>query len=56
MNRTYAVDGWPGDSGVMASERSVLRITDFGREYYRENWQRYRDLYPDVDALAPDEA
>jgi hypothetical protein len=45
---------WPGDSGVMASERSVLRITDFGREYYRDNWQRYSELYPDVDAPVPD--
>lgn len=44
---------WPGDSGVMASERSVQRITDFGRHYYRDNWQRYRELYPDIAAPAP---
>ena len=25
-----------------------------GEQFYRDNWQRYRDLYPDVDALAPD--
>ena len=30
-----------------------LVITDFGREYYRDNWQRYRELYPEVDAPAP---
>lgn len=44
---------WPGDSGVIASERPVLRITAFGREYYRENWQHYRELYPEVDTPAP---
>lgn len=31
-----------------------LVITDFGRQYFRENWQRYRELYPDVDAPEPD--
>lgn len=30
-----------------------LCITDFGKRYYRENWQRYRDLYPAVDAPPP---
>ena len=30
-----------------------LCITDFGRHYYRENWQRYRALYPTVNAPAP---
>ncbi len=30
-----------------------LCITDFGKQYYRENWQRYRDLYPTVNAPAP---
>ena len=34
-------------------EPFALVITDFGRAYYRENWQRYRDLYPGVDAPAP---
>lgn len=34
-------------------EQFALVITAFGQEYYRENWQRYRDLYPDVDAPAP---
>jgi hypothetical protein len=31
-----------------------LRLTPFGEEYYRENWQRYRKLYPEVDAPEPD--
>ena len=30
-----------------------LHISDFGRKYYEENYQRYRELYPDVDAPAP---
>jgi len=36
-------------------ESFALIITDFGKQYYRDNWQRYRELYPDVDAPAPDE-
>jgi hypothetical protein len=54
------------DYRVKGQERGLIRegrhgepfglvITDFGREYYRENWQRYRDLYPDVDAPVPDD-
>lgn len=31
-----------------------IRLTSFGEQYYRENWQRYRELYPEVDAPAPD--
>ncbi len=31
-----------------------LRLTSFGEQYYRENWQRYRELYPEVDAPAPE--
>lgn len=30
-----------------------LCITDFGRQYYRENWQRYKEMYPEVDAPHP---
>ncbi len=35
-------------------EQFALIITDFGKQYYRENWQRYRELYPEVDAPEPD--
>jgi hypothetical protein len=31
-----------------------LRLSPFGEQFYREHWQRYRELYPDVDAPAPD--
>ena len=31
-----------------------LRLTPFGEEFYRDNWQRYRELYPEVDAPEPD--
>jgi hypothetical protein len=31
-----------------------LRLTPFGEEYYHDNWQRYRELYPEVDAPEPD--
>lgn len=26
--------------------KAALVITEFGKQYYRENWQRYRELYP----------
>lgn len=35
-------------------EQFSLVITEFGRQYYRENWQRYRELYPEVDAPRPE--
>jgi hypothetical protein len=44
---------WPGDDGVMSTERSVTRITPFGEQFYRDNWQQYRELYPEVNAPAP---
>ncbi len=31
-----------------------IRLSPFGEQYYRDNWQRYRDLYPDVDAPRPE--
>jgi hypothetical protein len=31
-----------------------LCITDYGKQYYRENWQRYREMYPDVKAPEPE--
>ncbi len=31
-----------------------IRLTLFGEQYYRDNWQRYRDLYPEVDAPMPE--
>jgi hypothetical protein len=46
---------WPGDDGVMSTERSVTRITPFGEQFYRENWQQYHELYPEVDAPMPGE-
>lgn len=30
-----------------------LYISEFGRSYYEQNWQRYRELYPEVEAPAP---
>lgn len=30
-----------------------IRLTPFGEQYYCENWQKYRELYPDVDAPEP---
>jgi len=36
-----------------ASQAIRIYITVFGKQFYRDNWQRYRDLYPDVDAPHP---
>lgn len=32
-----------------------LRLTAIGEQFYREHWQHYRELYPDVDAPDPDD-
>ena len=42
--------------GIITSymQDNRMIITDFGKEYYRENWARYRELYPDVDAPEPE--
>lgn len=32
-----------------------LRLTPFGEQYYRDNWQRYHELYPSVDAPHPED-
>jgi hypothetical protein len=31
-----------------------IRLTPFGEQYYRENWQRYHALYPNVEAPEPE--
>lgn len=33
-----------------------IRLTPFGEQFYRDNWQHYRQLYPEVDAPVPGEA
>ncbi|AFY85501.1 hypothetical protein [Oscillatoria acuminata] len=33
---------------------SCLGITEEGRNFYRENWQKYRELYPEVEAPEPE--
>jgi hypothetical protein len=31
-----------------------IHLTPFGEQFYRENWTRYRQMYPNVDAADPD--
>ena len=38
---------------TVAEQEHRLSITAFGRTYYAQNWQRYRQLYPEVEAPAP---
>lgn len=35
--------------------RYGARITQFGKEFYEQNWEKYRDMYPDVDTPKPEE-
>ncbi len=30
-----------------------IRLTPFGEQFYRDNWQRYREMYPEIDAPEP---
>jgi hypothetical protein len=47
--------GRPNDyeERTVAEQEHRLSITPFGRSYYEEHWQRYRQLYPEVEAPAP---
>ena len=29
-----------------------IRLSPYGEQFYRDNWQRYHDLYSNVDAQA----
>ena len=53
--RDYRVKGQ--DRPLIREGRSceafALIITAYGRQYYSENWQRYREMYPEVDAPVP---
>lgn len=31
-----------------------IRLTTYGEQFYRENWARYRELYPAIAAPDPD--
>ncbi len=31
-----------------------IRLKPFGEQFYRDNWQHYRELYPEVDTPLPD--
>lgn len=46
------------DYCVKGKDRPLIRdgrltITPFGMQYYRENWQHYQEMYPDVPAPEP---
>jgi hypothetical protein len=32
-----------------------IKLTWFGEQYYRQNWARYRQMYPEVEAPEPEE-
>src|SRR6202011_2864495 len=33
-----------------------IRLTPFGEQFYRDNWEHYRDLYPEIDAPGANES
>jgi hypothetical protein len=43
----------PGKTWSESQPVYWIRLSGFGEQYYCENWQRYRELYPEVDAPAP---
>jgi hypothetical protein len=43
---------WWG-SAMRHGTRRALRLTERGRDYYRQHHARHRELYPDVDAPVP---
>lgn len=44
---------WYGRPASGSGSVYRLRITLAGRELYERDWTRYRELYPDVEALPP---
>ena len=40
--------------GLFYGHELRYRITAAGRAYYEQEWASYRELYPDVDAPAPE--
>ncbi len=40
--------------GKQESDRVYfIKLTESGREFYEQNWQKYREMYPDVEAPEP---
>jgi hypothetical protein len=44
---------YPASSGY-TPQIHCLRLSALGEQFYRENWQRYRELYLEVDGLEPE--
>lgn len=42
-----------GDTWMESRPVYWIRLTPFGEQFYYENWQRYREMYPEVDAPVP---
>jgi hypothetical protein len=49
----YLRRNWPGFDDVQATTRAIRKISAFGRQYYRENWVHYKELYPGIHAPEP---
>jgi hypothetical protein len=39
----------------MTLDIHCIKLTSFGEQHYKENWARYRELYPEVEAPEPGE-
>jgi hypothetical protein len=47
------------DYRIKGEDKSLIRdgwltITPFGQQYYKENWEMYREMYPEVNAPKPE--
>ena len=49
----YQISGQYNASTGARYDLYWLKLSVLGEQFYHENWQRYRELYPEVDAPAP---
>jgi hypothetical protein len=49
----YSTWGEYNPHGGYTPQIHWIRLSPYGEQFYRENWQRYRQLYPEVDVPAP---
>ncbi len=41
-------------AGALVKEKQDnIHITEFGKRFYCDNWAKYKQMYPDIDAIEP---
>ncbi|HEY4033608.1 MAG TPA: hypothetical protein VGL94_06540 [Ktedonobacteraceae bacterium] len=51
----YSTVGEYSRASGMTLDIHCIKLTSFGEQHYKENWARYRELYPEVEAPEPGE-